>query len=342
MTEMSGGTGHPLAPGVASHWRGRLRGFCRRIGIALAAGYVLVFFAERMFWSRWRTDDDNVGAFLATWFVYSIAAEICLIAIRDFRVRDIWPMFLLGALLGWLIEGVFTMTFFGADGIPFPLTIAWTGLSWHALIVVVAGWYGLQTALLLSFARTALLSAVLGLFWGGWSIFWDRQSPPGSAEGFIAHSFIATIALILAFRTLPVLHCGDLRPTRTERVVLAAIVLCYFIGVTLARFNWIALVTLPPLFALIYLALRRNATDETRPDFLVAIDAPFPWIRALPIFLIPALASLIHEGCRIAGLTAPTNIVVFAITLPAGFGGFVFSLWRVFRRRAEQASSGIR
>jgi len=65
-----------LAPGVASLWRGRLRGFCRRIGIALAAGYILVFFAERMFWSRWRPDDDNVGAFLATRFVYSIAAEI--------------------------------------------------------------------------------------------------------------------------------------------------------------------------------------------------------------------------------------------------------------------------
>ena len=342
MTVRSGGTGRPLARGVASVWRGRLRGFLRRTGIALAAGYVLVFFAERMFWSRWRDDDDTVGAFLATWFVYSIAAEIGLITIRDYRVRGVWPMFLVGALLGWLIEGVFTMTFFGADGIPFPWTIAWTGLSWHALIVVMAGWYGLQIALLHSFARTALVSAALGLFWGGWSIFWDRQSPPGSAEGFVAHSAIATIALILAFRTLHVLHCGDLRPTRTERVVLAAIVMCYFIGVTLAQFSWIALVTLPPLFAVIYLALRRNAAVETRPDFLVTIDMPFPWIRALPVFLMPALASLIHEGCRIAGLTAPTNIVVFAITLPAGFAGFLVSLWMVFRHRAQGASSGIR
>ena len=44
-------------------------------------------------------------------------------------------------------------------------------------------------------------------------------------------------------------------------------VLLYFFGVTVVRFNWIALVTLPPLFGLIYLALRRNASIETMSDF---------------------------------------------------------------------------
>ena len=342
MTVTNGATGRRSVHGAAETWRRCAVELTRRLGLALATGYILLFFAERVFWSHWRDTDDSIAAFLATWVVYSFAGEICLVVIREFRVRGVWSLFLVGALLGWLVEGVFTMTFFGADGIPFPFTIAWTGLSWHALIVVVIGWYGLQTALLRSFRRTALISGGLGLFWGGWSIFWDSQSPPGPAMAFIAHAFAATLTLILAFRALHILRCGRLQASRIEKSGLAIVVLLYFFGVTCVRFNWIALVTLPPLFVLIYLALRRNAAVETRPDFLVAIDHPILWQRALAVFLMPALASAIHEGCRIGGLSAPTNIVVFAVTLPAGFAGFLFSLWAVFRRRPDDASFAAR
>lgn len=335
-------TGLPSVRADAEPRYGRIGEFLRRLGLALATGYVFLFFAERMFWSRWRAEADDAGSFLATWIVYSIAGAICLVAIRDFRVRGIFPMFIVGALLGWLIEGVFTMTFFGADGIVFPYTIAWTGLSWHALIVVVAGWYGLQTALLRSFRLTALMSAALGLFWGGWSIFWDIESPPGSAALFVAHAFGATLALIVAFQAFHVLRSSRFTPSRVERGCLAGAVLLYFLGVTVVRFNWLALVTLPPLFGLIYLALRRNASVETRSDFLVAIDRGIPWQRILAVFLMPALASAIHEGCRMTGLSAPTNLVVFAITLPMGAAGFLLSLWMIFRRPPADASSARR
>ena len=111
--------------------------------------------------------------------------------------------------LGWLVEGVFTMTFFGAHGIPFPYTVAWTGLSWHALIVAVSGWYALQTALLRSFRSTALISTALGLFWGSWSIFWDTEAPPGSAAAFVTHAFVTTFALIVALRAFHTFHSGS-------------------------------------------------------------------------------------------------------------------------------------
>jgi len=78
-----------------------------------------VFFAERMFWSRWRTDDDNVGAF---W-------NLVRVQYRSRNLPDSNPRLSGPGHLAdvpprrtpcWLIEGVFTMTFFGADGIPFP------------------------------------------------------------------------------------------------------------------------------------------------------------------------------------------------------------------------------
>lgn len=73
-------------------------------------------------------------------------------------------MFLVGAFFGWLVEGVFAMTLFGAEGILFPFTISWTGLAWHAIISVVLGWYVLQQALTHSFKRTAWVSGMLGIF----------------------------------------------------------------------------------------------------------------------------------------------------------------------------------
>ena len=208
--------------------------------------------------------------------------------------------------------------------------------------MVVGGWYGLQTALLRSFRMTALMSTALGLFWGGWSIFWDTESPPGSAASFVVHAFVATLALMIAFRTFHIFHSGRFTASRLERWCLAGVVLLYFFGVTVVRFNWIALVTLPPLFGLIYLALRRNASTETRSDFLVVIDHGIPWQRILAVLLMPALASAVHEGCRMTGLSAPTNLVVFAITLPAGFAGFLLSLWMIFQRPPAGASSARR
>jgi len=271
-----------------------------------------VFFAERMFWSRWRTDDDNVGAF-RNLFVYSIAAEICLIAIRDFRsghLADVPPR-----RTPWLAyRRRLHHDVFGADGIPFPLTIAWTGLSGMLSLL----WWpdGMDCRPRCCFRlHGPLCSVPCSGCSGSWSIFWIVSRPPGSRRVYCA-LLHCNDRPDPGVRTLPVLHCVIFaRRARNGSFWRHCPVLLHWRYV--GPVQLIALVTLPPLFALIYLALRRNATDETRPDFLVAIDAPFPWIRALPIFLIPALASLIHEGCRIAGLTAPTNIVVFAITLPA-------------------------
>jgi hypothetical protein len=128
--------------------------------------------------------------------------------------------------------------------------------------------------------------------------------------------------------------------SRLGRGSLAAVVLLYFCFVTVVHFTWLALISLPPLFALIYLGLRHNAAFETRPDFLTAVDRQYPWLRALALLTMPFVASLIHEGCRFAGLSAPTNLVVYAITLPGGFIGFFISLWMVFRQRRGASFAG--
>lgn len=314
----------------------------RRGLIYLATGYIFFVYSERVFWARWRDDEDSFGSFIATWIVYSIAAACCIVAVRTWRVGSMWPMVLVGALLGWLVEGVFTMTLFGAGGIPFPVTIAWTGLSWHALLSVVLGWYGLHRAMSHSLGRAAAMSAGLGALWGVWSIYWDRVAVPASPEAFLAHSFGTTVGLIVAFRLYPLLRVGRFASYRVDGILLGLLVLAWFALVTVATLSWLALVTLPPLFALVFVGLRRNARSAGEGDFLDDLDSQIPWSRSLAVLLMPAVASLIHEGCRAAGISAETNLVVFFITVPLGFAMFVLSLRNLFRQRPAPSSAVAR
>jgi hypothetical protein len=315
----------------------------RRIGLCAALGFVFYFWSERVFWSRWRVE-DNAGSLGVTWFAYSVAAAVCLVAISEFRARNIHSLFMVGALLGWLIEGVLAMTFFGTADIPFPLTIAWTGLAWHALISFTIGWALLQQALSRSARETALLSAALGVFWGVWSISWDAASggvAAVSGKAFALHAAAATAGLALALGAIRALRASQFRASRAEKIVLAAVVLSFFLGVTATTVGWLAFVTLPPLFGIIWLALRANRAAEEREHFLVRIDRAFPWTRALYLILIPSIAVIVREACLNAGLSLQTNVLVFAVTAPGGALFFVVSVWRLSARRRRGAPSAF-
>jgi len=307
-------------------------GFLSRLLLALATGYIWFFYSERVFWSFWRVGEDAPFFFLLGWLLYSVAVYICLILIQEFRVRSVWAMFLVGAFFGWLIEGVFVMTLFGAEGIPFPLTISWTGLAWHALISVVLGWYVLQQALLHSFTRTAWVSALLGLFWGVWSIFWSLDNVEMvSVEAYALHAFLITGIFICMQRAYARLG-AQFSATRLEKIFLGVFVLAWFGFVTVPAFGFLTIV-LPVLFGVLYLALRKNKKTETRQNFLSVLDTPVSYGRSFAVLFMPLIATGIYALAQGLGLVLPTNFVILGVTLPLGFVLLGVSLWKVFRAK---------
>jgi hypothetical protein len=137
-----------------------------KAAVVLANGYVLFFFSERVFWSFPRPN-DSLGDLLMTWLVYSLLGWILLILVRRYRIASFLPLFLAGAVYGWVAEGVVVDTLYGGPGNPFPLSVSFTGLSWHALISVGAGWYLLPKAMTARKpTRTILMSLAIGLCWG--------------------------------------------------------------------------------------------------------------------------------------------------------------------------------
>jgi hypothetical protein len=116
-----------------------LRRLIHKAAIILANGYILFFFSERVFWSFWRPV-DNLPEFLITWMAYCLLGWIFLDLVRRFRVTSFSSLFLCGAVFGWVDEGVVVDTLYGNSTNPFPLSISFTGLAWHALLSVGIGW----------------------------------------------------------------------------------------------------------------------------------------------------------------------------------------------------------
>jgi len=306
--------------------------FLSRLAVAVATGYIWFFYSERVFWSYWRVGEDTVPIFLLTWVVYSVAAYIGLILIQEYKARSVWALFLVGAVFGWLIEGVFAMTFFGTAEIPFPLTISWTALAWHALISVVFGWYVLQQALLHSLKRTAVVSLSLGTFWGLWSLFWFPDAPGGPipVQDFLLYALAITTLLMLAQRVYPKLN-GQFRATRLEKLVLAVLVLGWYGVATVPTFGVLALTVLPAVFGVAYVALYKNKKTETQTSILATFSAKVPWGRSFAVLLMPAAAVVVYGLAVSFNAFLLANFLVLAVTLPAGFVLFCMSVWKVWR-----------
>lgn len=300
----------------------------QRTILALALGYVFFFFGERVFWSFPHPGDTLISNFFA-WLLYSFSAYLTLIIIEYFRVRAWWAVFLAGAFLGWLTEGVVAMTLFDGGGLPFPLGISWTGLAWHALIDVFIGWY-LITIFLTGnhYKKIFFFSIGLGIFWGVWSLAWALEAPPITItpDIYLLHGLIATLLLCVSYYLFSKFQPAKFVSSRWEKICLALPVLAFFIFVTVPAVGLFAAI-LPVLFGILYFALKKNRDYEEAPSFLESLSGQ-PKIRSyFPLLLSPIIAALIYNS----GLALPTNFYVLYITTPLGFILLGISLYKAFR-----------
>jgi hypothetical protein len=188
--------------------------WARKLAVVLAAGYILFFYSERMFWSFLRPG-DKVAEILITWVVYSILAWVVLLLVRQCRIATFPAVFLAGAVFGWLAEGVVVDTMYGNDDNPFPASISFTGLAWHALISAGVGWYWQAKVLTGGKLRSiTLFSTVVGLGWGLWAGWWPAElgAENASFTGFATHSLACFIPLAAAWMVLGMAGSEWFRP----------------------------------------------------------------------------------------------------------------------------------
>ena len=316
--------------------------FVRRITFVVLNACLMVTGSEMLFWAR-PLDALTWPGIVLTTLVYSWLVYLFLASIAYFRISSFPALFLAGAFYGWLDEGVLVQTVYA----PLPLSIAWTGLAWHALLVICVLWYGLQKRLLDGPPwRLVRWCLAIGFGFGLWAVTWWTESGlvPTPIATFATYSF-ATISFFggaawLASRVAP----RPFTPSRLEIIILAGGMVLYFAVITVPRAP-VAIIILPLLLAPIFVALRRNRHTAMHPDTLALMAAagPIPVYRLPILWLIPLTATLIYASLSVAHLIVPTSIILYLITVPLGFGLFIWSVVHIlmFRPPLERGIVGV-
>jgi hypothetical protein len=300
--------------------------FFARIAYSLLTAYILTFFSEWMFWSGRPPADNYLLDAIPSWLMYGFATFLFLMAARRFRVQTIWAVFLAGAFYGFLIEGVIAQTFYN----DFPLNLSWTGLAWHALVSVVFGWWWLPSRLR---AGKAIIPCLLfGLALGLWSTgWWGEPDVAVAAPEWVAlYNAVFGLLLIPAYVLWDRFDLTAFRPSRVEIVGALILLLIYFAFVTFPS-QPSALIFLPLTgywLAMLFIALGKNR--QRMAQLPVKTDT-ITFKKALPLLLIPLVASLVYALALATGLGLPTREVVYIITMPLGFVMLVVSLYKNLR-----------
>jgi hypothetical protein len=288
--------------------------FSSRIAHTFLTAYILTFYSEWMFWTGRPPSENYLLEAIPTWIAYAIITFLFLTAASYFRVQNFWAIFLAGALYGWLLEGVLVQTMYD----DFPINISFTGLAWHALFAVIFGWWWLPSRL--RAGRAIIPCLLFGVGLGLWSTGWwtEPDVAIAPAESIFLYNFTFGLLLVPAYVLWSRFNLADFRPSRIELVGIFILTGLYFVFVTIPK-QPLSLVVLPPLLGLVIWALRKNR--QRTPEISPKMDA-ITFKKALPLLLIPLVASLVYWGAWSAsanGLTLPSMIFLYIITMPLGF-----------------------
>lgn len=304
----------------------------RHISLALATGYIFVYFSEHLFWARPRPD-DSIGGWLATWLVYSLMAYVFLWLVASFRVHTLWALFLAGAAFGWIGEGLVVQTAYDM----LPLSISFTGLAWHALITVWVGWYTLQKSFTAPDGWLTLkLSALIGLAYGLWAIFWWQEPDGGvaSVAEFALFSFVTTLLVMIAYGLSTWSLSEPYVPNRWGILVVGVLFGLYFIFVTIPTVP-IAILVLSALMSLVFLGLTWNRDSQPDESILSQWGESISAWKYLSLLALPATAVAFYALATALHLQWQTNWILYLITTPLGFILFGVSLYKIWRKKTH-------
>jgi hypothetical protein len=277
-----------------------------------------------------------------TWLAYSTLAYLFLAIVRIFRVYDGCSLYLAGAIYGWLTEGGLTHTLYGTEETaPFPISICITGLSWHALISVLVGWYATGKALTASRpAWIGVVSAGIGAFWGWWATFLWHENPPviTSVPGFLGYAITMTLLLTGAWWLNFRFGLPQFRPGFAGVILSLTIIGAFYVQHVL-RLGWLPLVVLPAVLSIAVIPLWLHRRRQFGVAAIVA--GPLVNSRLLWLGLMPITATVVYAVARPLGVGQwpVASIVYFWITGPVGFLLWVVATIQCCRRKCRAGSS---
>lgn len=301
-----------------------------RWGVVLGSSLVMWAVSERAFWSMMRPD-ENVFFIALGLLPYFIATYLVFLAVQYFKVSTLFEFVLMGALYGWLIEGIVAMTLFGSGGIVFPITISWTGLAWHMLLSVVVMLFWHHRVLARSFLGSAAFAVAFGLFWGIWSMTWFFETPPvvNPIPLFAVHAGFVVALMMFGHWLLGRRTVTAFLPPRMEWIPFVVIAGLYFCFVTIPFIGVSALV-LPLLFLLLAMPLLLSRKRHDAPHILPLLTTRVSIMNLASFILTPVVATILYALMTVGVITPyPVNMPIFIATSIVGVLVLVFAWLKV-------------
>jgi len=246
--------------------------------------------------------------------VYVVFAYALLGSLHWFSVRTITDLFLVGALVGWAIEGIVIPLVYEAV----PVSIVWPSVAWHSLVDVLLGWYLLRRLMRSDRGWHALAAFTLvGIAWGAWAT-WLWTDPevlaPLDPATFAAYATATSTLWIGGMALVDQVGTAALRVRRWEARV-------WFV-VAGASALFMAASALPLSLAIIpfvWLTIRalRRPTDTTSDELVTHLTARPPWTRYLAATATPLSAIGMYTLMDAAQWRVPSEDIVVMLLLAA-------------------------
>jgi hypothetical protein len=297
-----------------------MRDALRYIAAALCLGLIAVWGSENLFWSA-PPDDLTAAAWLLTWGAYALASACALSAVAWTGIGGWRGVFLGGALLGFLVEGVIVGTMYDA----FPFQLVWTPLAWHALLTALLLGGVARMAGVWSWPRLVAAQVGCGAFAGIFALFWPQERPVLPDGGLII-AYIAGVGLVLPLAHAALDRLGTVpRPRGWVMGVVPGIALLVWGAQTVAVPNPLRLCG-PVMIGATLWVMRRLGQGE-----VVSLGVPAGFWRRMSVMLVPlAMLAVALPGWNYLG-PVPGNVVVAVVTVPVSAGLWLWLLWQAMR-----------
>jgi hypothetical protein len=225
---------------------------------------------------------------------------------------------------------------------PFPVSISITGLSWHALISVMLGWWATGRALIADRPwRLVWISLAVGIFWGVWAMFPRRETPPiiTPMPAFFLNAAVLTLGLIATWWASFRANVFGFRPGWFGLSLCTLVVGLFYVQHVLAL-GVLPLLVLPAVLGLAAAPLFRH---RRRTGHLTAPTRRLPSSRLLLLGLIPITATAVYGVAAAAGLDRfpVSTIVYYYLTGPAGFVVLLMAFAMVFWSAARTSGRAV-
>ena len=321
------------------------KSFLERLVFLFGVSFIVLFYSEYFFFNEGPVDDIHsklqkpvsmlTGLLeMAVWYVLCVAPAILILWFT--RASNIWGLFLVGGIAGYLIEGLIVPPLYQE----LPTSLLWTSLSWHPLVDVIFGLWIWQIFLRSrGFIFNVFVCLVMGCFWALWATWpvgFESDTTGQLVEfthinQFIPFFFITTSIVFIGNILISFGTQKTFKPTRIDYYIFTLTTICFALLMWLQVSFLIILLPALLLFCYVPLHCMKDKYNDSETPILQLFKNKPPLLNQLSVWAMPLSASFTYWLLSTKSWHLEYWVLAWPIIL-SGFLLMIISQFKLYRR----------